>query len=118
MHRRVAIAILTSALLGCAVPPDGPGTDAGFDRNALLTIEAPIEQLSYEQPRVEIVLRAEDRDWRCLLAAPSSLASRGLTPDLLAPGSTAIVVGRPSVRDPMVLEADLITVAGQTFEMH
>jgi hypothetical protein len=117
MYRRVTIAMLAGALAGCAVPPPSRDVPAGFDRNALLTIEAPVAEVAHRAPDLLIVLAAEEQSWRCLLGPPAALAEQGLTETLLVPGTPVVAVGHPSLTDAHLLDVTVITVAGQTFEL-
>jgi hypothetical protein len=117
MHRLVTIAMLAGVLAGCALPPPAQDVPTGFDRNALLTIEAPVVELAHRPPDLLVVLAAQEQSWRCLLGPPAALARQGLTEAQLAPGTPVVVAGHPSLTDAHLLEVTVITVAGETFEL-
>ncbi|WP_159712276.1 hypothetical protein [Geminicoccus flavidas] len=117
MHRRVTFAMLAGMLAGCAAAPLERDVPAGFDPDALLTIEAPVAEVTYRPPELVVVLAAQEQSWRCLLGPPAVLAGQGLTEAQLAPGTPVVVAGHPSLTDAHLLEVTVITVAGQTFEL-
>lgn len=90
---------------------------SSYDANNALTLEAPIETMSYSFPHGEITLVSDGKTWRCVLAPPSRMDRRGLAQGMLATGTSVTVVGYPSRVDDSEMRVERIMVGGQTFEL-
>jgi hypothetical protein len=63
------------------------------------------------------VLEAEGKKWRCVLAPPSRMESRGLRREAIAVGQTIKVEGYPSKVHDDEMRIERVTVGGQVIEM-
>ncbi|MCR6629352.1 MAG: DUF6152 family protein [Magnetospirillum sp.] len=88
-----------------------------YDDAKVLTLTAPIDAMSYENPHGELRLTAEGKPWRVVLAPPSRMQARGLPADMLKPGTTVRVEGYPSKVHADEMRAERITVDGKRVEL-
>jgi hypothetical protein len=82
-----------------------------------LKLSGTIQESSYENPHGLATLKTSDKTWKVVLAPVSRMESRGLTRDMLKPGTTASVEGYQHKSDAGELRAERITVAGKTVEL-
>jgi hypothetical protein len=80
-------------------------------------VSGTIEESSYVSPHGSIRLKAGDKIWLVILAPPSRMTNRGLTPEMLKVGSSASVEGYQHKSDPGEMRAERITVDGKTVEL-
>ena len=77
-----------------------------------------IEESSYVSPHGSIRLKAGDtRTWLVILAPPSRMTNRGLTPEMLKVGTTVSVEGYQHKEDAGEMRAERITVDSKTVEL-
>jgi hypothetical protein len=76
-----------------------------------------IEESSYASPHGSIRLKVADKSWLVILAPPSRMTNRGLTPEMLKVGSNVSVEGYQHKTDPGEMRAERITVDGKTVEL-
>ena len=76
-----------------------------------------IEESSYTSPHGSIRLKAGDKSWRVVLAPPSRMTNRGLTPEMLKVGANVSVEGYQHKTDAEEMRAERITVEGKTVEL-
>jgi hypothetical protein len=100
--------------LGAAWAHHGWG---GYDADNKLTLTGTIVEAIYANPHGTMRLQTPDKIWTVVLAPPSRLERRGVTPEMLAVGATAAVEGYPSKSEPEELRAERITLGGHVFEM-
>jgi hypothetical protein len=68
-------------------------------------------------PHGSIRLTADNRTWLIVLAPPSRMTNRGLTPEMLKVGTQVSVEGYQHKADPGEMRAERITVDGKTVEL-
>ena len=90
---------------------------SSYDAAKVFTISAPVETLSWADPHVRIMLRYQGAIWEATLAPLSRMQSRGLSEEMLKPGTPVAVEGYPSTRNPHEMRGERITVAGKTVEL-
>ena len=76
-----------------------------------------IEESSYVSPHGTIRLKVDDKIWLVILAPPSRMTNRGLTPEMIRVGSNVSVEGYQHKTDPGEMRAERITVDGKTVEL-
>jgi hypothetical protein len=76
-----------------------------------------IEESSYVSPHGTIRLKVDDKIWLVILAPPSRMTNRGLTPEMIKVGSTVSVEGYQHKMDPGEMRAERITADGKTVEL-
>jgi hypothetical protein len=76
-----------------------------------------IEETSYASPHGSIRLKTGDKTWLVILAPPSRMTNRGLTPEMLKVGSNVSVEGYQHKTDEGEMRAERITVDGKTVEL-
>lgn len=90
---------------------------SGYDGTTTLDLTGVIKDSGYEHPHGFVSLEVPGKTWRVVLAPPSRMAHRGLPQTMLAPGTTATVIGYPNRTTPDEMRAERITIQGQTFEL-
>ena len=110
----LAVALLSVLAAGGAAAHHGW---SGYDASKELTLTGTIKEAGYEHPHGSVRLQTPDKTWIVVLAPPSRMENRGLKREMLAPGTTATVVGYPNRTDPDEMRAERITIAGKTTEL-
>jgi hypothetical protein len=113
---RCAVVVTLLMLLGVGAAAAHHGW-SGYDSSQALTLTGVIEEFGYEHPHGSVRLQTPGKTWVVVLAPPSRMENRGLTRAMLAPGTTATVVGYPSRTEPIEMRAERITIAGKTTEL-
>jgi hypothetical protein len=89
----------------------------GYDSAKPLTLTGVIRESSYEHPHGTVKLAVEETTWDVVLAPPSRMQVRGLTKEMLAPGTRATVVGYPHRTIAGEMRAERISISGKTTEL-
>lgn len=88
-----------------------------YDAARKFTIAAPVGHLDWQNPHAHLKLKHEGAEWEATLAPISRMQARGLSEEMLKPGTEVQVEGYPSTRTPNEMRAERITVGGKTFEL-
>ena len=88
-----------------------------YDAGQPLQLSGSIESSGYEHPHGFARLKTADKTWTVVLAPPSLMENRGLTPEMLKPGTRATVMGYPNRNKPEELRAERITIGEKTTEL-
>jgi Family of unknown function (DUF6152) len=88
-----------------------------YDQTKTLTLEGKVDEMGYEHPHGYVKLVTKDKTWIGVLAPPSRMDNRGLTKDMLKPGTTVTLVGYQNRGKPEEMRAERIIVAGKTVEL-
>jgi len=88
-----------------------------YDAGQTLTLTGQIGESGYEHPHGYVKLVTPGKTWTAVLAPPSRMDNRGLTRDMLKPGTTVTVVGYPNRNHNDEMRAERITVGGKTVEL-
>ena len=88
-----------------------------YDQQNALTLTGRVEEMGYEHPHGYVKLATPGKTWFAVLAPPSRMDNRGLSRDLLKPGTNVTVVGYANRGKPEEMRAERITVAGKTVEL-
>jgi hypothetical protein len=72
---------------------------------------------TYENPHCEIEIEVHGKHWRFILAPPSRMQHRGITPDIIAPGKTCTVFGYPHTSNPDEARIEYIILDGKRIEL-
>ena len=89
---------------------------SGYNDEAL-KLSGTLETSSYQNPHGLATLKTAGKTWNVVLAPVSRMDSRGLTRDMLKPGTTVSVEGYQHKTDASELRAERITVSGKTVEL-
>jgi hypothetical protein len=115
MDKRVILFTLAAAVsAGAASAHHGWGS---YDASKAFTIKAPVETLSWADPHTHVTLKHEGETWDAVLAPLFRMQARGLSADMLKPGTPVVVEGYPSTRNAHEMRAERITVASKTVEL-
>jgi len=112
--RAAACILLTVASVGAASAHHGWGS---YDATKAFTISAAVETLSWADPHSQITLKYQGDTWEATLAPLFRMQARGLSQDMLKPGTTVAVEGYPSNQKPHEMRAERITVGGKSVEL-
>ena len=74
-------------------------------------------EVGYDFPHGTLRLEVPGKTWVVVLAPPSRMRSRGLTPEMMAVGKVVTVVGYPHRTDATELRAERILAGGKTVEL-
>ena len=88
-----------------------------YDSTNVLKLTGKIVEFGYEHPHGHVRLETPGKTWLCVLAPPSRMQNRGLTQEMLNPGTTATLEGYPNRNKPEEMRAERITVIGKTVEL-
>lgn len=113
--RRFALPILACGMI--VSPALAHHGWSSYDDSKTIRLSAPVESLSYENPHGELRLQSEGKTWRVILAPPSRMMARGLSPEMLKPGTAVQVEGYPSKNHADEMRAERITVDGKRIEL-
>jgi hypothetical protein len=115
MDKRVfLITFAATVSAGAAWAHHGLGS---YDATKAFTISAPVESLSWADPHAHVMLKYRGATWEATLAPLFRMQSRGITQDMLKPGTPVVVEGYPSTRIAHEMRAERITVAGKAVEL-
>jgi hypothetical protein len=92
----------------------------GYDDSKVLTLNGVIQESTYTNPHGMLrfqVTGANAKTWSAVLAPPSRMTARGLTEEMLKPGTTVTVVGYPHTQKDEEIRIERITVGGKTVEL-
>jgi hypothetical protein len=114
MRRQAIIAIALAAVAAPAAAHHGWGS---YDAGTTLVLEAPIQEVGYENPHGMLVVEHDGKRWHVVLAPPARMTRRGLAPEMLAAGTPVRIEGYPSKVADGEMRAERIAVAGKTVEL-
>ena len=118
MRRMVRGAMAATALLVIAAGSVSAHHGwSGYDAGKELSVTGTIKESGYEHPHGHVRLEMAGKTWSVVLAPPSRMERRGLTQDMLKPGTRATVVGYPHRTEAEEMRAERITIAGKTTEL-
>ena len=118
MRPTVTIAATMLATLALAtVPVLAHHGWSGYDSSITLDLTGVIKESGYEHPHGFVALEVSGKTWRVVLAPSSRMERRGLPKIMLAPGTTATIVGYPNRTDRDEMRAERITIQGKTVEL-
>ncbi|MHC8305533.1 DUF6152 family protein [Pseudomonas sp. PB3P13] len=88
-----------------------------YDASKEMVLDGTIEESSYSHPHGFVRLKTTDKTWNVVLAPPSRMENRGLSPEMLMVGHRAKVVGYPNRSIADELRAERISVDDKTIEL-
>jgi len=112
--RAAACILVTVVSVGAASAHHGWGS---YDATKVFTINAPVETLTWADPHTHMTLKYQGNVWEATLAPLSRMQARGLTQEMLKPGTMVSVLGYPSTQKEREMRAERISVAGKTVEL-
>lgn len=90
---------------------------SSYDANTVLSFEAPVLAVRYQNPHGEIEVEANGKRWLIVLAPPARMERRGLPREKLTVGTRVQVEGYPSRVHDGEMRAERLTVGGSTVEL-
>lgn len=121
---------LTALLEGSITPWTGSrdsdanlvyGTDrdwGSYDKARPQKLTGAIRASRYDREAFgSVTLEVDKKTWNVILAPPVRMDFRGLTEDMLKPGTTVSVEGFPGRRAADEVRAETITVSGRSFDL-
>jgi hypothetical protein len=89
----------------------------GYDDKTPVTATGTVKTSGYENPHGFADLETPGKVWHVILAPPSRMENRGLSREMLKPGTQATVTGYPSKSDQAEMRAERITIGEKTIEL-
>jgi Family of unknown function (DUF6152) len=90
---------------------------SGYDTSKSFELTGEILKSTFEYPHCEIEVQAEGKLWRFVLAPPSRMQRRGITPEMIAPGKTCTVFGYPHTSKADEARIEYIILDGKRIEL-
>jgi hypothetical protein len=91
---------------------------SNYDQEKPIDLTGKILDFSYENPHgMATIERKDGKSWKVVLAPPSRMTSRGLSKEMLKPGTKATVLGYPHREEEDEMRAERITIDGKTVEL-
>ena len=119
--RQATLAAALSALLGwLAFGPLPAGAHHGwsaYDADNAIKVETKIETVRYHNPHGEIEIQHDGKLWVVVLAPRARMQARGLPPEDLQQGTTALIEAYPKRNGEPEMRAERITLGGKTIEL-
>jgi len=116
---RSALAVLISAWVMSGVALAHHGW-SHYDASKVLNLSGVIKESSYANPHGLIRVQVDGANgmtWVAILAPPSRMTSRGLSPEMLKVGAMVRLVGYPHRENANEMRTERITVEGKTVEL-
>lgn len=91
-----------------------------YDADRTLDMTGTIREYGYSNPHGVVRLQVDGeqgKTWLVVLAPPARMQRRGLTREMLRPGTTATVVGYPHRRNADEMRAERIRIGDRTVEL-
>ena len=114
ISRRLFLSISAALVPDLAFAHHGWG---GYDTSKSFEVTGEILKSTYENPHCEIEVEVEGKLWHFVLAPPSRMQRRGVTPEMIAPGKTCTVFGYPHTSKPDEARIEYIVLDGKRFEL-
>lgn len=89
----------------------------GYDTGKSFTVTGEILKSTFENPHCEIEMQVAGKLWHFVLAPPSRMQRRGITPEMIAPGKTCTVFGYPHMTNPDEARIEYIILDGKRIEL-
>lgn len=90
---------------------------SGYDATRPLRLTGTIQESGYTHPHGFVRLQTDDKTWLVVLAPPTRMQNRGLSNEMLTPGTRVSAYGYPHRDNPDELRAERITVGEKTTEL-
>ncbi|WP_275545367.1 MULTISPECIES: DUF6152 family protein [unclassified Pseudomonas] len=90
---------------------------SSYDSDQPLTLEVPLQSVSYRNPHADVSIEHDGRTWQVILAPINRLQARGLPEADLTEGKTVTIVGYPRKDGTPEIRAERIIVDGRTIEL-
>ncbi|SAL14208.1 hypothetical protein AWB74_00360 [Caballeronia arvi] len=90
---------------------------SSYDAAKVVKIEAPLSDVRYRNPHVEVGVDYQGARWNVILAPISRMESRGLPASTLPAGKVVTIEGYPRSDGTHELRAERITVDDKTVEL-
>lgn len=114
ISRRLFLSIASALVPGTALAHHGWG---GYDTSESFEVTGEILNSTFENPHCEIEVEVEGKLWHFVLAPPSRMQRRGITPEMIAPGKTCTVFGYPHTSKPDEARIEYIVLDGKRIEL-
>lgn len=88
-----------------------------YDSGRTLELSGTVREIHYGNPHGTMRLEADGKTWLVILAPPSRMRTRGLTPEMVAVGKKVTAVGYPHRDDEAEMRAERVIAEGKTIEL-
>ncbi|SCY31097.1 DUF6152 family protein [Microvirga guangxiensis] len=114
-HPLFTFALSCSLLTGgMALAHHGWGS---YDASKQISINSSVREANWQNPHVTVAVTHDNRNWEAVLAPPFRMNARGLSPEMLKPGTQVTIEGYPSTQVDNEMRAERISVGGRIFEL-
>ena len=114
ISRRLLLAMTSALVPSAAFAHHGWG---GYDTAKSFEVSGEILKSTFENPHCEIEVEVEGELWHFVLAPPSRMQRRGITPEMIAPGKTCTVFGYPHTSKADEARIEYIILDGKRIEL-
>ena len=90
---------------------------SGYDIDKAFEVTGAIQKSTFENPHCEIEVEADGKLWHFVLAPPSRMTRRGITPEMIAVGKTCTVFGYPHKTKPDEARIEYIVLDEKRIEL-
>ena len=90
---------------------------SGYDDKNPQNLTGTIKTSGWENPHTYVDLDVSGKVWRVVLAPPARMENRGMSKEMLKPGTKAMVMGYPNKTTSTELRAERITIGDKTTEL-
>jgi hypothetical protein len=112
--RRLFLSMSAALVPGAAFAHHGW---SGYDTAKAFEVTGEIRESAFENPHCEIAVEAGGKLWHFVLAPPSRMTRRGITPEMIAVGRTCTVYGYPHKSKPDEARIEYIVLDGKRIEL-
>ena len=121
MRLALSTTLAATAALGAVFAASTPAAAhhgwSNYDSGKAMTVTAPVVESDYGHPHGTLTIESDGARWLVILAPPSRMTNRGLTPEAIAAGETVTVEGYPARNGDKEMRAERITAGGKTVEL-
>jgi hypothetical protein len=114
ISRRLLLAMSAALLPSAAFAHHGW---SGYDTGKAFELTGEIQASTFENPHCEIQVRGDGKLWHFVLAPPSRMTRRGITPEMIAVGKTCTVFGYPHKSKQDEARIEYIVLDGKRIEL-
>ena len=114
IRRRLFLALASTFVPSAAFAHHGW---SGYDTSKSFEVTGEILKSAFENPHCEIEVQADGKLWHFVLAPPSRMQRRGITPEMIAPGKTCTVFGYPHKSKPDEARIEYIVLDGKRIDL-
>ncbi len=90
---------------------------SSYDATRTVTVNAPLSSLRWANPHGAATINHEGKSWDVVLAPVTRMEARGLTEQMIKPGTKLTLVGYPRSDGTAEMRIERIILEGKTYEL-